>query len=615
MVEGYGILQPRIAPTMPAERDSSLFQRISSGPGGHRSLRLRGVRRVPGSLRRRLVHRQGHLRRGRLRDHAGRPRARGRAAEPRPLRGAVRAGRVWSPTSSCSRSSRRATRWRRPASIAGRAATGSSCPGCSAAPRADASGRTRIPRHRPLEDAGQPAPDALRARRLHDAARRVAPARRRARRCGPSSSSSRSCCPRWCPSPPTLLPKRPGISKRVYLRSLLGSLAMAGAHIALALILLAHQAWLMGDAMLRTLWRLVTRRRLLEWMSAAQVKARSSLDLTDVYARMWGAVALALVAAAAAALGSGHAWSIAFPFVALWLLSPGVARWLSLPPRAHPAEELPPRGARRAARGRAPQLALLRGLRRPRGSLAAAGQFPGGPAARGRAPDLADQCRPLPALGGRRARPRLDRHARSRRTGWTPHSPPSRSSSASAGISTTGTTRGACGLLEPRYVSTVDSGNFAGHLGVVAVAPARAGAPSPRRSPRGAGDRRRAHPARDALPRAADGAAELQTVPTAVAGLRAGLERRADHHAGLGGAPPRAGIRRLAARRAPGRRGERRGAPSQSRRCRRPSPAIGATWMRSPRGRRCSTRPSRRCRRTSSRGCPRWPACSDPRWR
>src|SRR5262249_18492338 len=78
--------------------------------------------------------------------------------------------------------------------------------------------------------------------------------------------------PALVPVTTDVMPKRPGISKRVYLRSLVGNLALAGAHIALALILLAHQAWLMGDAMLRTLWRLVSRRRLLEWVSAAQVK-------------------------------------------------------------------------------------------------------------------------------------------------------------------------------------------------------------------------------------------------------------------------------------------------------------------------------------------------------
>src|SRR5262245_44551424 len=34
VTDGYGILQPRIAPTMPTEREGSLFQRASSGPAG-----------------------------------------------------------------------------------------------------------------------------------------------------------------------------------------------------------------------------------------------------------------------------------------------------------------------------------------------------------------------------------------------------------------------------------------------------------------------------------------------------------------------------------------------------------------------------------------------------
>ena len=62
----------------------------------------------------------------------GRPRPRERAAQPRPLRGHLRARRARRPTSSCSRSSPAATRWRRRASTAGCAATGSSCRGSSA---------------------------------------------------------------------------------------------------------------------------------------------------------------------------------------------------------------------------------------------------------------------------------------------------------------------------------------------------------------------------------------------------------------------------------------------------------------------------------------------------
>ena len=95
--------------------------------------------------------------------------------------------------------------------------------------------------------------------------------------------------PALVPVTTDVIPQRPGISKRVYLRSLVGSLALAGAHIALTLTLLAHQAWLMADAIVRTLYRLlISRRRLLEWVSAAQVKASSSLDLGKVYARMCG---------------------------------------------------------------------------------------------------------------------------------------------------------------------------------------------------------------------------------------------------------------------------------------------------------------------------------------
>jgi cyclic beta-1,2-glucan synthetase len=78
--------------------------------------------------------------------------------------------------------------------------------------------------------------------------------------------------PAFIPVSTEILPQRPGISKRAYLRSVAGSLLQAIAQVTLSLVLLAHQAWLMADAMVRTLARLLfTRRRLLEWVSAAQV--------------------------------------------------------------------------------------------------------------------------------------------------------------------------------------------------------------------------------------------------------------------------------------------------------------------------------------------------------
>ena len=66
----------------------------------------------------------------------------------------------------------------------------------------------------------------------------------------------------------------------------------------------------------------------------------------------------------------------------------------------------------RAAAHRAPRMALLRHVRHRRRSHAAAGQFPGGPAAGARPPHLTDQSRPVPALDRHRARLRLGRDAR-----------------------------------------------------------------------------------------------------------------------------------------------------------------------------------------------------------
>ena len=108
-------------------------------------------------------------------------------------------------------------------------------------------------------------------------------------------------------------------------------------------------------------------------------------------------------------------WPIAAPFVAAWLCSP--ARRALGEPAAADAGRLAvsPSGCADAAADRAPHLALLRDLRDGGGPHAAARQLPGGPEAGRRAPDLADQHRPLPAVGGRRPRLRLDRNARDRR--------------------------------------------------------------------------------------------------------------------------------------------------------------------------------------------------------
>ncbi len=138
-----------------------------------------------------------------------------------------------------------------------------------------------------------------------------------------------------------LIPHRRGIAKRSHLRAAGTDLVLAVSQVALTVTLLAHQAWLMSDAIVRALVRVyVTRRKLLEWMTAAQAKSGSDLTLGSTYYRMRGTVALAAIAGILVAIGQPASWLVATPFVLLWALSPVVARWISLPPRTAGAKPL-----------------------------------------------------------------------------------------------------------------------------------------------------------------------------------------------------------------------------------------------------------------------------------
>ncbi|MDR3437723.1 GH36-type glycosyl hydrolase domain-containing protein [Telmatospirillum sp.] len=150
--------------------------------------------------------------------------------------------------------------------------------------------------------------------------------------------------PTLIPVVAAIRPGRPGITIASHLRALGGDFRSALTQSAFLVIFLAHQAWLMGDAITRTLWRLaVSRRHLLEWVTAAQTTIGRSPDLKGSYRRMSGAlgigVATLVLIGISELLGSpGHgtwplgSWLLATPFVALWAASPAVARWVSLSP-------------------------------------------------------------------------------------------------------------------------------------------------------------------------------------------------------------------------------------------------------------------------------------------
>jgi cyclic beta-1,2-glucan synthetase len=138
-----------------------------------------------------------------------------------------------------------------------------------------------------------------------------------------------------------VIPHRRGISKRSHARAVGTDLVLAASHVGVMVTLLADQAWLMTDAIVRTLVRVyVTRRKLLEWVTAAQAKSGFDLAVRSFYRRMNGTVALAAAVGILVAFQPPEVWPIAAPFALLWALSPMVAYWISLTPGATAAQPL-----------------------------------------------------------------------------------------------------------------------------------------------------------------------------------------------------------------------------------------------------------------------------------
>ncbi len=139
--------------------------------------------------------------------------------------------------------------------------------------------------------------------------------------------------PTLIPAAAAVIPQRLGVTARSHFGALGSDLRLALAQSGLIIISLAHQACLMGDAIVRTLIRLfVTRRNLLEWVTAAQSKTGPRLDLIGFYRQMAGAVVVAALAMIVASSAGHVTWPLALPFAALWFASPAIARWTSRSP-------------------------------------------------------------------------------------------------------------------------------------------------------------------------------------------------------------------------------------------------------------------------------------------
>ncbi|WP_417774161.1 GH36-type glycosyl hydrolase domain-containing protein [Stappia sp.] len=135
----------------------------------------------------------------------------------------------------------------------------------------------------------------------------------------------------------SLVPARSGIRLRSHVATLAADLRLAAVQSALSIAFLADHAWRMGDAIARTLVRLAwTRRHLLEWTTAAQSNRSPRLNLAGFYRSMASGTLLGLLIAVGATVFSPSSGPLTIPFALLWLAAPAIALRVSRSPSAGP---------------------------------------------------------------------------------------------------------------------------------------------------------------------------------------------------------------------------------------------------------------------------------------
>ena len=139
--------------------------------------------------------------------------------------------------------------------------------------------------------------------------------------------------PAFLPTLFALFPRRSGVLLSSHLRTLAADVRTAGTQVLLSLAFLPDQCWRMVDAIGRTLLRLfVTHRRLLEWTTAALSARRPRLGALGFYREMIGGTLLGLTMCLLAIAFAPAAWPLVLPFALLWLAAPALALWASRSP-------------------------------------------------------------------------------------------------------------------------------------------------------------------------------------------------------------------------------------------------------------------------------------------
>ncbi len=129
-----------------------------------------------------------------------------------------------------------------------------------------------------------------------------------------------------------LLRWRSGITVRSQIHGFLDDLARGVVRGLLDFTFLGHHAWLMADAIVRTWFRMAwSHRHRLEWTTAAQVSAGTKGTVNHYIRLMWGGFVPAVLAVIAGIVGGYWNLAVATLVATIWLAAPVVAARVCVP--------------------------------------------------------------------------------------------------------------------------------------------------------------------------------------------------------------------------------------------------------------------------------------------
>ena len=129
-----------------------------------------------------------------------------------------------------------------------------------------------------------------------------------------------------------VLQKPMNLSLRQHLVAVMELLPKHFAQAVFALVCLPHEAFYSLNAVTKTTWRtLVTHRGLLEWEPSGEETGKDRMDLVGSYQTMWFGPFLAVATALAIAAVTPSVLLKTWPVLGLWFLSPALAWWLGQP--------------------------------------------------------------------------------------------------------------------------------------------------------------------------------------------------------------------------------------------------------------------------------------------